>query len=192
MFERHIRRYVLVLCLIIFTAVELPIMMIGLTTTPVVSDVIIVLGAKLIGNEPSTMLRLRLEEAIRLTQAGYSPMIIVSGAQGADENTSEAAAMRDYLISHGIDSQHIITEDKSYSTYQNLANCRLLMQNYGFNKAIIVSNKSHMRRALKLAQDLGINASGSAAPMANNPYLTTKQYLREGAAMLSLLVIPAR
>lgn len=191
MFPQHIRRYILVLCLIIFTAVELPIMMIGLTTTPTASDAIIVLGAKLIGNSPSTMLRLRLEEALRLHQAGYAPMIIVSGAQGADENTSEASAMRSYLIAHGIDSQSIIIEDQSYSTYQNLANCHTLMQNYGFNSAIIVSNASHMRRALKLAHDLGIKASGSAAPMANNPYLTTKQYLREGAAMLALLVIPA-
>ena len=191
MFARHIRRYILLLCLIIFTAVELPIMMIGLTTTPAVSDVIIVLGAKLIGNNPSTMLRLRLEEAVRLHQGGYAPMIIVSGARGADENMSEASAMRDYLMGHGIDSQSIIIEDQSYSTYQNLANCRSLMQNHGFNSAIIVSNTSHMRRALKLAHDLGIKASGSAAPMANNPYLTTKQYLREGAAMLSLLVIPA-
>lgn len=192
MFRKNIRRYILFIVLLLFITVELPIMIIGVTTKPEHSDVIIVLGAKLIGSDPSTMLRLRLDEAIRLFQEGYAPTIIVSGAKGYDEDISEALSMRDYLVKHGIASQDILIEDGSYSTYQNLSNCQTIMKNYGFTSAVIVSNASHMRRALKLAQDLGIQSSGAAAPMANNLYLTTKQYLREGAAMLSLLVIPAR
>lgn len=67
-------------------------------------------------------------------------------------------------------------------------NSQRIMREHGLNQAIIVSNASHIRRSLVLAQNLGIKASGSPAPMANNYLLTAKQYAREGAAMISLLV----
>ena len=60
------------------------------------------------------------------------------------------------------------------------------MKQAGLTKAIIVSNSSHIRRSLVLAHNIGMNASGAPAPMADNTYLTAKQYIREGVAMLSL------
>lgn len=187
-FSKKLRRTILSLVLFVFFTIEFPIIIIGYNTTPKPSDTIIVLGAKLIGNEPSTMLRLRLDEALRLYVNGYAPTIIVSGGQGADEEYTEAKIMHDYLVAHGIPAQAILLEEKSSNTYQNLMNSQRIMQEYGLNQAIIVSNASHIRRSLVLAQNLGINASGSPAPMANNYLLTAKQYAREGAAMISLLV----
>lgn len=183
---KNIRRYILALALLVFIAVEVPIIAIGQFSAPEPADVIIVLGAKLIGTEPSTMLRLRLDEATRLHRAGYAPFIIVSGARGQDEEVSEASAMRDYLILQGISANQILLEDASFNTYQNLVNSYILMKQAGLTKAIIVSNSSHIRRSLVLAHNIGMNASGAPAPMANNAYLTAKQYLREGAAMLSI------
>jgi uncharacterized SAM-binding protein YcdF (DUF218 family) len=183
-----LRRYLLLVVVLTVAAVEIPIFAVGHLTKPVPGDAIIVLGAKLIGDQPSTMLRLRLDEAIQLYSRGYAPAIIVSGARGPDEITSEAAAMQHYLTDKGIPSDKIYLEDKSYNTYQNLFNSREIMREHGFRQAIIVSNASHIRRSLVLAQQLGIEASGSPAPMADNAYLTVKQYAREGAAMLSLLV----
>lgn len=183
---KKIRRYILALTLLVFIVVEVPIIAVGQFSAPEPGDVIIVLGAKLIGTEPSTMLRLRLDEATRLHRAGYAPFIIVSGARGQDEEVSEAAAMRDYLILQGISADQILLEDASFNTYQNLVNSYAIMKQAGLTKAIIVSNSSHIRRSLVLAHNIGMNASGAPAPMANNTYLTAKQYLREGAAMLSL------
>jgi hypothetical protein len=57
------RSYLLALFLLVLVAVEIPIIITGQMTKPVPADTIIVLGAKLIGREPSTILRLRLEEA---------------------------------------------------------------------------------------------------------------------------------
>ncbi|MBP2635761.1 MAG: hypothetical protein H6Q72_1668 [Firmicutes bacterium] len=184
----RIRRYLLLLVIITVAVVEIPIITVAHLTQPVPSDTIIVLGAKLIGNQPSAMLRLRLDEAVRLYNKGFAPTIIVSGAQGSDEIASEASIMRNYLTANGISPEKIYLEDKSYNTYQNLLNSKNIMREQGFRHAIIVSNASHIRRSLVLAQQLGIDASGSAAPMADNAYLTIKQYAREGAAMLSLLV----
>lgn len=188
LFSKKLRRILLTLVLFIIFVIEFPIIIIGYNTTPKPSDTIIVLGAKLIGNEPSTMLRLRLDETLRLYVNGYAPVIIVSGGQGADEDYTEAKVMHDYLVAHGIPEQAILLEENSANTYQNLMNSQRIMREHGLKQAIIVSNASHIRRSLVLAQNLGINASGSPAPMANNYLLTAKQYAREGAAMLSLLV----
>ncbi|HWR43803.1 YdcF family protein [Sporomusa sp.] len=186
--SQKLRRYLLLLVVITVAVVEIPIVTVGYLTKPVPSDTIIVLGAKLIGDQPSTMLRLRLDEAVQLYNQGFAPSIIVSGAQGLDEIASEADVMRTYLIAKGIPPEKIYVENKSFNTYQNLLYSKNIMRDQGFRQAIIVSNSSHIRRSLVLAQQLGIEASGSPAPMADNAYLTAKQYAREGAAMLSLLV----
>ncbi|CQR74274.1 hypothetical protein SOV_23980 [Sporomusa ovata DSM 2662] len=187
--HQKLRRYLLLLVMLTVAVVEIPIIAAGHLTKPLPSDTIIVLGAKLIGSQPSTMLRLRLDETIQLYKQGYAPTIIVSGAQGLDEIATEASIMRSYLVANGIPTKRIYLEDKSYNTYQNLLNSKTIMNEQGFRNAIIVSNASHIRRSLVLARQLGIEASGSPAPMADNAYLTAKQYAREGAAMLSLLVL---
>lgn len=186
---KKLQKYFLFIFLLIVLAVEIPIIAVGYLTQPSVSDTIIILGAKLIGKSPSTILRLRLDKGIKLYEERYASSIIVSGAQGEDEEVSEAASMKDYLIEHGIPAEHIIIEDKSFNTYQNLANSHKIMQERNFNTAIIVSNVSHIRRSLIVAQNLGIAATGAPAPMADNPYLTAKQYAREGAAIVVLLLM---
>ena len=188
--SKQLRRYILFLLLIIFLAVEVPILAVGQLTQPRSADTLIVLGAKLIGSEPSTMLRLRLEEALKLYRQGYAPHIIVSGARGYDEDVSEAYAMKAYLVNHGIPPEAISIEDRSFSTMQNLRNSKTIMTEKGWSTAIVVSNASHIRRALVIAGQLEMNVTGAAAPMADNPYLTAKQYLREGAAMLVLFIAP--
>jgi uncharacterized SAM-binding protein YcdF (DUF218 family) len=187
MFRTSFRKYLLVLFLLVLALIEIPIIMVGHTAKPVPSDTIIVLGAKLIGREPSAILLLRLEEALRLYEAKYAAAIIVSGGKGWDEEISEAAAMRQFMISRGVPAASVYIEEQSKNTFQNLAYSQAIMREKSLSSAIIVSNASHIRRALALANQLGMQATGSAAPMANNLYLTTKQYAREGAAMVSLL-----
>ncbi|MEN6565722.1 MAG: YdcF family protein [Veillonellales bacterium] len=187
-FTIKLRHYLLMLTIFILLVIELPIITAGFLVKPEPGDTIIVLGAKLIGGEPSTMLRLRLDEAVKLYNEGYASTVIVSGAQGADEESSEALAMQSYLIFHGIPMKDILLEDQSFNTYQNLTNSQAIMREHGLKQAIIVSNASHIHRALVLAHHLGITATGAPAPMAHNTYLTAKQYAREGAAMVALLV----
>lgn len=187
-YSKKLQRYILFIVLIITLAIEIPIIAVGHLTQPSASDTIIILGAKLIGQDPSLMLSLRLDEGIKLYREGYAKRIIVSGAQGKDEAISEASSMKNYLVNHGIPSEHIFVEDNSFNTMQNLANSHKIMQENNLKTAIIVSNASHIRRSLILAQNLGISATGSPAPMPDNLYLTTKQYVREGAAIAVLLL----
>ena len=182
-YSKKLQRYILFIVLIITLSIEIPIIAVGYLTQPSASDTIIILGAKLIGQDPSLMLSLRLDEGIKLYREGYAKKIIVSGAQGKDEAISEASSMKNYLVNHGIPSEHIFVEDQSFNTMQNLANSHKIMQENNLKTAIIVSNASHIRRSLILAQNQGISATGAPAPMADNLYLTTKQYVREGAAI---------
>ena len=180
------RASVLFALLFIFLAVEMPVVAVGQLTKPAPADVMIVLGSRVIGGEPGPMLRLRLEEALRLYAQGLAPVIIVSGARGADEEIAEAFAMREYLVKHGVPGERILTEDASYSTYQNLANSQALMASHGYRTALIVSNASHIHRSLVLARELGLEAVAGPAPMPDSLYLRVRQYLREGAAMVAL------
>lgn len=189
MLKKSWRSYLLALFLLALAVVEIPIITAGQVTKPVPADTIIVLGAKLIGSEPSTMLRLRLEEALRLYEANYAPSIIVSGGKGWDEEISEAAAMKAFLVRRGVPESVVYIEEQSKNTFQNLAFSQAVMRERNLSNAIIVSNASHIRRALALASQLQLSATGAPAPMADNLYLTTKQYVREGAAMVSLLFI---
>lgn len=180
------RKWLLVALLFVFAAVELPIVAGGFLAKPAPADVMIVLGSRVFGREPGPMLRLRLEEAVRLYKQGMAPAIIVSGARGEDEEVAEAFAMRDYLIREGVPGERILTEDGSYNTYQNLANSQAVMAAQGYRRAIIVSNASHVHRTLVLARDLGLEASAAPAPMPDGLYLKVRNYLREGAAMAAM------
>lgn len=183
------RKNVLVVLFALFLIIELPIVATGQLAKPQPADAIIVLGAKVIGREPSTMLRLRLDEAVKLYRQGYAPFIIVSGGRGPDEEISEAEAMAAYLAAHGIPADRILSEPASHTTLENLVNSRAIMENRGLATAIIVSNASHLHRSLILARYLGMEVSAAPAPMVG-VYLTAKQYLREAAAMVVTVVAP--
>lgn len=79
----------------------------------------VILGAGLNGDQISERLKIRLDTALLYLKENHIP-IIVSGGQGEDELISEAEAMKRYLIDNGIESDRILLEDKSTSTYENL------------------------------------------------------------------------
>ncbi|MGN0144244.1 MAG: YdcF family protein [Clostridium sp.] len=85
------------------------------------TDYILVLGAGLRnGNEPSTILRDRLNAAIYYIDTyGSTGKIVVSGGQGGDEKLPEAEAMKKYLMDNGISEDRILVENKSRNTNQN-------------------------------------------------------------------------
>lgn len=91
---------------------------------------IIIHGCGLLdGHRVSKLLANRLDKAIETYHAcegaapdGAAPILIPSGGKGPDEAVSEAQAMADYLHEHGIPADHIVLEDQSATTYENLAN----------------------------------------------------------------------
>jgi len=89
-------------------------------------DFLIVLGCGIRKDgTPTPLLKGRLDLALRFyekqrRETGKLPRFIVSGGQGPDEVRSEAAAMRDYLLSQGVPAEQILTEDRSGDTAENM------------------------------------------------------------------------
>jgi uncharacterized SAM-binding protein YcdF (DUF218 family) len=156
----------------------------GSNSKPVRSDCVIVLGCRLYGNVPSPFLKGRLDEGFRLYSEGYGKLIIVSGGMGNGETITEAEAMKAYLISKGVDSSKIITEDRSTSTEENLIYSKAKMEDNSLKTAVIISNRYHLKRASLIAEKIGMNGSYSGVFMSQHLVSEIKGFIREIPAFL--------
>ncbi len=130
-------------------------------------DYLMVLGAGLRGSKISTSLLYRLETAVEYNKLYPDVKIIVSGGQGPDEDISEAKAMKDYLISKGIDESLIISEDKSTNTYENFLFTKKILEDETGEEdftVTVISNNFHMYRAKYLGEQVGFECLGYPAP----------------------------
>lgn len=119
------------------------------------TEIGIVLGASLWGDEPSPGLRERLNKALELFKEGRFDYIIVSGGlDRPDANFTEAEGMANYLIDHGVSEDRIVLEGESTSTLENLRFSQRMMKERGWTSATIVTHDFHGMRALEIAQAL--------------------------------------
>lgn len=128
-------------------------------------DYIIVHGAGLDGTKPTPLLRGRLETALRLwNRQGRRPLLIVSGGQGADEEVSEAAAMKAYLVSERqVPESSVLSEDKSTTTLENLRFSKQIMDAHSGGaryRCALVTSDYHVFRAAEYAHKVGVSADG--------------------------------
>lgn len=138
------------------------------------ADCAIILGAGTSGGEVSPVYRERINHGIWLYENGYVDYIIVTGGTGDGETVSDAEAARDYAISVGVPSDIIIVEAKSTITEENIENAKVIMDAYSLEDAIIVSDPLHMKRAMLMCKDYGIQAYSSPTPTSMYRSLKTK------------------
>lgn len=125
-------------------------------------DYIIVLGALVREEGPSTILKERLDAAIDYLEENPDTLCIVSGGQGFNEPYSEAFGMKKYLVEKGVDESRIILEDESLNTIQNIQNSMKLMDDKDSAVGVVTSN-FHVYRAIGIAKKQGLtNVSGIA------------------------------
>ena len=108
-----------------------------------------------------------METALEFNEIYPDVKIIVSGGQGEGEDITEASAMRNFLVSNGVDENLIIMENKSRNTYENfLFTKKLLKKQTGKDefKITVISNNFHMYRAKYLANEVGFDTLGYPAP----------------------------
>ena len=90
------------------------------TTPPVANaDYVVVPGYKVVGKDPSTDLKQRLDAAYQYFNDNPNTVIVLSGAKGPGEKISEAQAMQDYLFDKGVPSEQIIIEEEATKTSEN-------------------------------------------------------------------------
>lgn len=129
------------------------------------ADYVVVLGAQVVGREPSRTLRARLDLALELMEENPDTVFIVAGGQGPDEGASEASVMYGYLARRGADLERVYQEDQSHNTRENLKNAAVIAQELGLDvrRPAIVTSEFHLCRAKYIASTLGMEAVGVAS-----------------------------
>lgn len=128
------------------------------------ADAAIVLGAAVWGEQPSPVFRERINHAINLYKNGDVHTILFTGGVGESNEPAEAIVGRRYAIAQGVKASDILIETESRTTYQNLKNALEVASANRLSKFLIVSDPLHMKRAVLMAKDLGINAHPSPTP----------------------------
>ena len=183
----RMKKFILV-ALLAFAILECSVIIFGSLAKPKKSDCILVLGCSVYGETPSPFLTARLNQALKLYNDGFGDYIIVSGGKGSGEYISEAEAMKRFLIEQGVPKSKVIHEDQSFSTMQNIKNSKAIMEQRGFNSAIIVSNKFHLLRAAYTAHRLNVKASFSGVFVTEHISHEIFGYIREVPAFIKSLI----
>jgi uncharacterized SAM-binding protein YcdF (DUF218 family) len=150
------------------------------------ADAIVVLGAAQYDGRPSPVFEARLEHAVALWKEGVAPHFVVTGGKLPGDRTTEAAVARAYAIEHGVPAEAIFGEDEAHNTLSSLTAVAAQMKQRGLETAVVVSDPTHMLRALRMANDLGLEAWGSpttTSPIADDPARTVRATLHELGAL---------
>ena len=120
-------------------------------------DVVIVLGAGVTNGKVSKVLQNRLDAAIDYYEKNSDIHIVVAGGLTRQKDTTEAAAMAEYLINQSIPQDIIILEDKSQSTLENYHFAKNILENRRIkhDSIVFVTNDFHIYRAKKYANYCG-------------------------------------
>jgi uncharacterized SAM-binding protein YcdF (DUF218 family) len=149
-------------------------------------DAIVVLGAAQYNGRPSGALAARLDQAIELYKQGYATYLITTGGNLPGDVYTEAQTGFNYATKRGVPASDILMENTGRSTLDSIQNVKAIFDARGLHTALFVSDRSHMLRVLRLAQDQGIEAW--ASPTTTSPDdidsdLIYKSMIREVAAM---------
>ena len=127
-------------------------------------DVAIILGAATSGEKVSPVYRERINHGIWLFENGYVDYLILTGGVGKGNEKADAYVAKQYAIEKGVPEQVILIEEKSKITEENLEYAKEIMDAFSMDTAIIVSDPLHMKRAMLMAKDYGIEACSSPTP----------------------------
>ena len=123
-------------------------------------DAIIILGAGVRDDgSMSDMLRDRMDAGIALYHSGVAEKILVTGDHGTDEY-DEVNTMKAYAVECGVDSSDVFMDHAGFSTYDSIVRAYEI---FGIRRAVIVTQRYHLYRALYIADYTGIYACGVSA-----------------------------
>jgi len=126
------------------------------------APIAIVLGASVkLNGDPSPALQDRLETGYQLYEAGRVEKILITGDDGL-YHIDEIHSMRRTLENLGVPEKDILEDGHGYRTYES---CRRAVRVFGIDRAIIVTQRFHLSRALYLCNRLGIVATGIPADL---------------------------
>jgi uncharacterized SAM-binding protein YcdF (DUF218 family) len=158
-------------------------------------DAIVVLGAAQYDGRPSAIYEARLEHAVALWRDGVAPLLVFTGGKEEGDRFTEGGSGARWASQRGVPTAAVLTEERSRTTYQNLAGARQALERRnpgaGRHRIVVVSDPFHMFRAVKQAADLGMEAYPSptrTSPLSASRLKLTELVVREDLAIAGYLL----
>jgi uncharacterized SAM-binding protein YcdF (DUF218 family) len=144
------------LCILGFAAVCFNINYHGRQDLAQPADAIVVLGAQVLPNgQPGPDLRSRTEHAVSLYWAGLAPRLICAGGV-RDDAASAAAVCKALAVELGTPTEAIFLADGSANTEEDAREVAAVMQQHGWQSAVVVSHPLHLYRAKLFCEREGL------------------------------------
>ncbi|MFE4172597.1 vancomycin high temperature exclusion protein [Streptomyces sp. NPDC056909] len=119
-------------------------------------DVAVVFGAGLRAGRPAPYLAHRLDAAAELYSTGKVKVVLVTGDNSREEY-DEPDAMRTYLIERGVPDGRIVSDYAGFDTWDSCVRARKI---FGVDRAVLVTQGFHVRRAVALCRAAGVESYG--------------------------------
>lgn len=134
-------------------------------------DAILVLGAaQLPDGSPGPAITRRVRHAVSLYQEGAAPRLVMVGGP-TSTHTPEADTMAQVAHAEGVPEDDVHRERQSTRTLENAICSRGMMAAQGWRRVLLVTDATHMPRALYTFRALGLDVT--AAPVAMPRTVTT-------------------
>ncbi|MCW7943521.1 membrane protein [Streptomyces hygroscopicus] len=153
------------------------------------TQVAVVFGAGLWDGEPSPYLAHRLDAAARLYRAGRIKVVLVTG-DNSRKDYDEPDAMRSYLTKHGVPESRIVSDYAGFDTWDSCVRAKKI---FGVDRAVLISQGFHIRRAVALCQAAGVTSYGVGVDDKHDVtwyYGGTREVFAAGKAALDVLFEP--
>ncbi len=152
--------FIIALCVLLLTILKMREIYAAGKTKISSQKVIIVLGCRVRGDEPSLSLIKRVDAAYKFLLFNPESVAILSGGQGKDENISEAQCMQQFLYTRGISKDRLILEDRSTSTDENIRFSLQIIETLDLDRNVaIATSEYHQKRAANICKKYGLNST---------------------------------
>ncbi|MEV8224846.1 ElyC/SanA/YdcF family protein [Streptomyces sp. NPDC079167] len=152
-------------------------------------EVAVVFGAGLREGRPSPYLAHRLDTAAELYRTGKVRALLVTGDNSRVEY-DEPDAMRTYLTERGVPDGRIVSDYAGFDTWDSCVRAKKI---FGVDRAVLVSQGFHIRRAITLCRSAGVDAYGVGADDVHDVtwyYGGAREVFAAGKALLDVVFEP--
>jgi uncharacterized SAM-binding protein YcdF (DUF218 family) len=164
--------FILILLIIYIAYISVSIYSYGNVNEIVKADAAIVLGAAAWGDKPSPVFEERINHGIWLYKNGFVDNLIFTGGRGENTILSESGIAKTYAMENSVSGEDIFIEEKSTITQENIQFAAEIVKENNFSSVIVVSDPLHMKRAMLMCKDYGLEAYSSPTP--TSKYTTAK------------------
>ncbi|WP_327118894.1 YdcF family protein [Streptomyces sp. NBC_01341] len=123
------------------------------------AQVAVVFGAGLWQGRPSPYLAHRLDAAAELYRSGKVRVVLVTG-DNSRVDYDEPDTMRTYLTARGVPDTRVVSDYAGFDTWDSCVRAKRI---FGVDRAVLVSQGFHIRRAIALCRSAGIDVYGVGA-----------------------------